>query len=62
MAKRKNDRMNMRVSEDLKLRFFNACHFRETDPTEVLTRTMVAYTREAEKEMRELGLLKTPAD
>lgn len=56
MAKRKNDRMNIRVSEDLKERFFAACYFKETDASEVLTRTMVAYAREAEKEMRERGV------
>lgn len=65
MAKRKDDRIHIRTKADLKRRFFAACDFRETDPSEAITRHMVAYIREAEKEMRERGTIpqtETPAE
>lgn len=62
MAKRKDNRIQFRVNDDLKARYFAACGFRDTDPSEELNRHIVAFTREAEKEMRERGIIKKPAE
>lgn len=61
MAKRKGNRIQFRINEDLKARYFTACEYRDTDPSQDLNRHIVAFTREAEKEMREKGILKTKA-
>lgn len=62
MAKRKSDRIQLRINEDLKARYFAACEHRDTDPTEDITRHIVAFTREAEKDMREKGILKATGE
>lgn len=58
---RKEERIQFRTKADLKKRYFAACKFRDVEASEELNRHIVAYTREAEKEMRERGILKDPA-
>jgi hypothetical protein len=59
MAKQnKDDHIHFRIRPKLKQRYVAACDFRETNPTEDLTRHIAAFTREAEKEMSENGIVK----
>lgn len=60
--KPKDDRIQFRIKGDLKTRYFAACGFRDNDPSEELRKHIVAFTREAEKEMRERGIIKDPAE